>query len=229
MKAIENRLKPFYGLSKIAKKSELATPAVFHKDNTIKYKFCNTHVYAEFTVNNTYPSINDDNVHYCINTTFQEKFYTESRIKVLADKFDLQPCFEATFVTKHLLRELRDIKNVDDAKSKDLIDIRFYFDCDSKHSEVYLGHNSMIDQRATIYSKLIAYNGTSNFCEDEQYVIRVNKRYLKLAFSHGYKQTTISFSDSENALLFYGSDDYNTRQDENFRMLLMPIKFTEES
>jgi len=227
MKAIETRLKPFYGLSKIAKKRELASPAVFHKDNTIIYKFCNDYVYAEFTINNSYPSINDDNVHYCINTTFQEKFYTEGRMKVLANYFDLQSTFEATFVTKHLLRELRDIKNVDDTKSKDLIDLKFVVDSDYNHSEVYLGHDSIIDQRATIYSRLIAYNGLNNPCEDKQYDIRVNKRYLKLALSHGYRLTTISFSGSENPLLFYSYEDYNTRQDENFRMLVMPIKFTE--
>lgn len=108
MKAIESRLKPYFGLGKIH--PEKSNPSVFHKDSTIIYKFCNDCSYVEFVINNTYNCDNVENLHYRINTSFQENFYSETMLHFIDQKFQLKTTFEILVNTKSLLSEVRAIK-----------------------------------------------------------------------------------------------------------------------
>jgi len=213
MKAIETRLKPFYGLNKIAK--EKANPSVIHRDNTIKYKFCNDYVYAEFTVNNTYPVSNDENVHYQIGSSFQEHFYSETMLHCIDQKFDLQSTFETVVHTKLLLSEVRSINIISSSpKLRNIVDIWL------RGNEINLGFDLSLSDWSSVWLSMT----TGESFNDGECYFRLNIKYLKLALSHGYKYTKICYSGVDKAILFYGYDHYSSYQDQNFRMLLMPVK-----
>ena len=210
MKAIESRLKPYYGLGKIH--NQRACPSVLHRDSTIIYKFCNDSAYVEFACNDMYHHSNDDYKHYQIGTSIEENFYNESMIHFLDQKFAVHSIFETVVHTKALLGIVRslDLKN-DSLRLKYAVDVKLVND------EIHLGCNPSLSDYS---SEWVTITGES--FNDGSCCFRINVKYLKLALNHGYRFTRLVYSGVDKQILFYGYDD--TIQNQTFRMLVMPIK-----
>lgn len=209
MKSVESRLKPYYGLRKIDQ--ERACPSVLHKDSTILYKFCSNSAYVEFACNNMYHHSNNDYKHYQIGTSQVENFYNESMIHFLDQKFLVDSTFETVVNTKALLGIVRSLDlKYDSLRLKNAVDVKLV--C----NEIHLGYNPSLDD----YSSEWVTIKTGESFNDGSCCFRINVKYLKLAFSHGFQFTRIVYSGVDKQILFYGYDD---TQSQNFRMLVMPI------
>ena len=211
MKSVESRLKAYYGLSKIDQ--EKACPSVLHKDSTITYKFCSNSAYVEFACNNMYHHSNNDYKHYQIGTSLEENFYSETMIHFLDQKFAVDSTFETVINTKGLLGIVRslDLKN-DSSRLKYAVDVKF------DNDQIHLGCNPSLSDWSSEWVSI----KTGESFNDGSCSFRMNVKYLKLAFNHGYKFTRMVYSGVDKQILFYGYDD--TIQNQSFRMLVMPIK-----
>lgn len=209
MKSVESRLKPYYGLRKIDQ--ERACPSVLHKDSTILYKFCSNSAYVEFACNNMYHHSNNDYKHYQIGTSQVENFYDESMIHFLDQKFAVESMFETVVNTKTLLGIVRSL----DLKS-DSLSLKHAVDVKLVNDEIHLGCNPSLSDWS---SQWVTIKTGESFNEGNC-CFRINVRYLKLAFNHGYEFTKVRYIGCNKQILFYGYDD---TQSQNFRMLVMPI------
>ena len=160
-----------------------------------------------------YHCTNNDYKHYQIGTSLEENFYNESMIHFLDQKFAVESTFETVVNTKGLLGIVRSL----DLKS-DSLQLKNAVDVKAVCNEIHLGYNPSLSDWSPDWVSI----KTGESFNDGSCSFRMNVKYLKLAFSHGYQFTRIVYSGVDKQILFYGYDD--TIQNQSFRMLVMPIK-----